>query len=252
MAQFRADLQVEPTPRFISCWTGRLSNSIANQELELGQLSKSPPDTPQSCSGRANDFAPMFPNSLELAVSNCTACLPTEHRQQENSPRDDSIVGVPRQQLQQLMELWIEIFQKSLARRDTQSRQTATDTPVGLPITREAAQATRPHCGDSEYTKPNPATNFLATEDSRRCIVQVMSKSGIEAENEQRSSVRDLWWPGGVKWSYLGDCWKHLWKPVTEPGVRHVELFQFSHPEEKRKALQLDLIDALAAQFNLL
>lgn len=60
-----------------------------------------------------------------MAANNATARSLTEPRQQENSPRDDSIIEVPRQQLEQFMKLWIEILQKSLARRDTQSLQTA-------------------------------------------------------------------------------------------------------------------------------
>lgn len=224
---------------------------MADQELELGLLHKPPSEIPEPYSGRVNDFAPIFPNSFGLAANNSSPGLHTERRQQENPPRDDSIIEVPRQQLEQLMKLWIEIFQKSLATRDTQNMQTATDISVGLPMTGEAVQATLQHCRDSESTIPNPTTNFLATENAWRCIVQVMSKSEIQAENEQRRSVRDLWWPGTENWAYLGDSWRHLWEPMTEPGVRHVELFQFSHPEEKRKALQLDLIDALTAQSNL-
>lgn len=60
-----------------------------------------------------------------MAANNATARSLTEPRQQENSPRDDSIIEVPRQQLEQFMKLWIGILQKSLARRDTQSLQTA-------------------------------------------------------------------------------------------------------------------------------
>lgn len=62
-----------------------------------------------------------------MAANNATARSLTEPRQQENSPRDDSIIEVPRQQLEQFMKLWIEILQKSLARRDTQSSQIPDD-----------------------------------------------------------------------------------------------------------------------------
>lgn len=100
---------------------------MADQDLELGQLHKPPPDTPKSYHRRVNDSALLFPDSFGLAANNATARLITEPRQEENSPRDDSITEVPRQQREQVMKLWIEIFQKSLARSDTQSLQTADD-----------------------------------------------------------------------------------------------------------------------------
>lgn len=157
----------------------------------MGQLRNPPPDNPQSYPGRVNDFAPLFQDSFGLAANSSTAKLLKAQRQQENSPRDDSIIEVPRQQLEQLMRLWTEIFQKSLAARDTQSMQIATDISVGLPKTGKSVQATLPHCRDSTNTKPNSPTNFL-TEKSWRRTVQVVSESELQAENEQRRSVRYL------------------------------------------------------------
>lgn len=69
---------------------------MADQDLELGQLHKPPPDTPKSYHGRVNDSTPLFPDSFGLAENRATARLIMEPRQQENSPRDDSIIEVPR------------------------------------------------------------------------------------------------------------------------------------------------------------
>ena len=127
------------------------------------------------------------------------------------------------------MKLWIEIFQKRLARRDAQSMQTTTGISVGisvgLPRTGEAVQATLPHGRDSKPTKPNPPTNSLTTENSRKGHGTSHVGERNTIKNGLRRSVRNLWWPGAEKWAYLGDSWKQLWERVSEPGVRHVKLF---------------------------
>lgn len=67
-----------------------------------------------------------------------------ESLQEQKSPRDGSIIEVPQQQLEQIMKLWIEIFKKSLTRRDTQSMRTATVISVewqGWLMAGEAGQA---------------------------------------------------------------------------------------------------------------
>lgn len=159
-----------------------------------------------------NDFAPLFPDSFGLAANSSTAKLLKEPRQQENSPRDDSIIEVPRQQLEQLMRLWTEIFQKSLATIDTRSMQIATDISVGLPKTGKSVQAIFLIVATPQIQSQTLPQIFL-----RRSHGGALYKSCQRASYKQKMSRGDLSGicgglvkKSGLIWEILGSTFGNL------------------------------------------
>ncbi len=211
---------------------------MADQDLELGQLGSFHNQLSSLRHISGFDFIDSLGD-----VENKSTVRPIEERagERDNLAQDDSIIEVPRQQLEQLMKLWIEIFQKSLGGRHLRPEQS---TSAGLPTVQELQPT---HTNDRESMQSSRIEEVHTNYSSWRDTVEVMSESKIEVENECRRSIRKGWRPDN-RYAYLEDSWKHLWEPV--PGSEG-GLFQFSHPEEKRKALQLDLIDALNAQSDI-
>ena len=190
---------------------------MANEDLELGRLDAHSRHTPWQ-----------FDSTGEGP------------RKQESRDHDDAMVAVPRQKLEQLMILWTEVLQMSLGRINAQDLESPTSADIlkahrQQPLLSEVA---------SGFTPISPNVESCIKQTSRINMVDVMSESEILAENDSRRSVRQQWRPS-AKYAYLEDSWKHLWEP--KPGIE-LGPFQWSHPEKKRKALQLDLIDALNAQ----
>lgn len=157
--------------------------------------------------------------------------------EQGNVVKHDSNIEVPRHKVEQLMNLWIEVFHESFrgkpggdgessAPRDHEWPPTCQTEPAQLLRNREARMEHAPW----------------------RDIVDIMSDTDVQIENKARRSIREEW-RRDEKSAYLEDCWKHLWEPKS--GVDS-GLFQWPCREEKLKALQLDLVDALMAHSNFL
>lgn len=163
------------------------------------------------------------------------------------SEKDDLINGVPRKKVEQLMKLWIEVFQQSLGTTTGQNANAA-----GSPIVphRKGDKTPRPNTPieDADSSSANkPLSNDVLQDSLWAEKIDIMAETHIEAENQSRRSVREEWRPD-EKSSYLEDCWKYLWEHKS--GV-DTGLFQWSCPDEKRISLQMDLVDALNAQSEL-
>lgn len=78
---------------FNSCSIGRLPDSMADEDLEWGSYVNLLQTIHSLTPDVVNDFAPLFPDSFGLAANSSTAKSLKEPRQQENSPRDDSIIS---------------------------------------------------------------------------------------------------------------------------------------------------------------
>lgn len=158
------------------------------------------------------------------------------------------INGVPRQKVEQLMKLWVDVFQQSLRTTDRGRNPESASSAFFPPV--KGSKTPRPNTPDENGGFPgaiNTAFNSIETGPPWAEKVDVMAENLLEAEKEYRRSVREEW-RFDEKNLYLEDCWKHLWEPKS--GV-DTGLFQWSYPEAKRKSLQMDLVDALNAQSEL-
>lgn len=166
----------------------------------------------------------------------------------EEMEEEDFINGVSRRKVEQLMKLWMETFQQSLRTTD-HARNPESASSAVLPAAK-GTKTPRPNTpNESTFHPGNINTTFGAAERGAPWAerVDVMEETYLKAETESRRSVREEW-RFDEKNLQLEDCWKHLWEPKS--GVDS-GLFQWSYPEEKRKSLQMDLIDALNAQSEL-
>lgn len=169
--------------------------------------------------------------------------------EEEEEEEEDYINGVPRRKVEQLMKLWIEVFQQSL-RRTTDSGHNAESPSSGVLPTVKGNKTPRPNTpneNDGFSGIINLFSNDAVGDPSWAEKVDIMTENQIETEKASRRSVREEWRFAETRVS-LEDCWKHLWEPKS--GV-DTGLFQWSYPEEKRKSLQMDLVDALNAQSEL-
>ncbi|KAL8701830.1 MAG: hypothetical protein Q9201_004690 [Fulgogasparrea decipioides] len=73
-------------------------------------------------------------------------------------------------------------------------------------------------------------------------MVKTMTEDEVKAENERRKEIRGLWRQGEDP--DLEDPWKTLWKEQPNYGRG---LFEWPCDDEKRKSLQVELIDALSS-----
>lgn len=161
-------------------------------------------------------------------------------QRQENPDQDDTIVGVPRQKLEQLMDLWTEILQMSVKKNCAQDPESWK--LAALP----ERHRQQPFHMDNASRHTQVSQNVVSSVEntSKINMVDVMTETEILAENQCRRSARQQWRPN-TKYAFLEDSWKRLWEPNL--GLEVVP-FQWSHSEERRKALQLELIDAFNAQ----
>lgn len=182
--------------------------------------------------------------SLEPAAfrTNTTASrgLLSSRLDERDEGNDDSVIAVPRQKLEQLMRLCIDVFQQSLQNNNGRNLDSLMEP------TAQGPKTMRPNTPIEAASLPE-APGYSTYDVSYKTKVDVMSIAEVEAENQSRRSIRREWRPD-EKNAHLEDCWKYLWEP--KPGV-DTGLFQWTYPEEKRKALQLDLIDALNAQSHI-
>lgn len=161
---------------------------------------------------------------------------------------EDLINGVSRRKVEHMMKLWIEIFQQSL-KSTGHGRNPESATSAVFP-TANGTKTPRPNTPNESSVvlgSMNTGFNAAARGAPWEEKVDVMSETQLEVEKETRRSVREEW-RFDDKNIHLEDCWKHLWEPKS--GV-DTGLFQWSYPEEKRKSLQMDLVDALNAQSEL-
>ena len=192
------------------------------QDLELGQLSS-----------RWNERIGFESIEPEAFFANADAESRRDGHGHESTDDDNSTVKVPRQKLQDLMRLWLDVFQSSLSVSDGRDlRQNVHNSKTPRPNTPNG-RISPPPAVDSSISRTSWTDNF-----------RIMSDSEIEAENKTRRLVREQW-RSDEKAVYLEDTWRHLWEPKT--GV-DAGLFQWSCSDEKRRSLQLDLVDALNAQ----
>lgn len=217
-----------PGVRLCTCLIA--NTAMLDEELEIGRLRPQPTGWHSSFRGLTG---------LEyLKTSGIVNNAPTrpiadEAEKQEDLAQDDVLIRVPRQKVEQLMKLWIEIFH-DFSR--TKSDDPESQTSVILP----KVHGPRPSTSDNldRSTTPSgaePCTN----QTSWMNMVDVMSESEVEVDNEHRRRVRKDW-RRDEKGAYLEDCWKRLW------------VFQWSYPDEKRKELQLALVDALNAHSGIM
>lgn len=172
-------------------------------------------------------------NFLKASDKSAARLVEDGAEKHEHLLRDDTVVRVPRQKVEQLMRLWIDVFH-DFSR--TKPEDPESSTSVILP----KEQVPCPFSVDGvNSSTPPPSAETCADQTSCRHMVDVMSESEIEVENERRRRVRKVWRPD-EKDAHLEDCWKHLW------------VFQWSYPDEKRKELQLALVDALNAHSGIL
>lgn len=167
--------------------------------------------------------------------------------------QDEYIVGVPRKKVEQLMKLWIEVLQGSLADKNGQESRPATAIHSDDNIRQK--RNSRSLVSPLDKSRPSPSKvevktsltgGWIALENHDQIIghnMEVWTESDIIAENERRRAVRQEWNISEDNY-HLEDCWENLWQP--KPGVDK-GLFQWSCSDERRKSLQLDLADALNA-----
>lgn len=156
-----------------------------------------------------------------------------EAEKQEYLAQDDLVIRVPRRKVEQLMKLWIEVFQDF-------SRTKPEDPESSKSAIHPEVQRPRPSNSNGLHDPTSPLRVELCTDQtSWKHMVGVMPEEEIEVETKRRRLVRENWRPD-EKGAYLEDCWKHLW------------VFQWSYPDEKRKELQLALVDALNAQSGIM
>lgn len=203
-----------------------------DDDLELGQLSSPLTRWDHSAIGSASLESSAFSPSKSFQGP-----LSPEINESNDRLKDDSVIPVPRQKLEQLMRLWIEVFQPSLHCSNDQNSVSSVLPSAQQPKT------IRPNT-PTEGMSMSGASNYSMCDISYKTKITVVSETEVEAENQIRRSIRREWRSDGTN-AGLEDCWKCLWEP--KPGV-DAGLFQWTYPEEKRKGLQLDLIDALNAQ----
>lgn len=209
---------------------GIANTAMLDVDLELGRLGPQPSGWHSSFRGvRGLDFLNMS------GVINRAAARPfaDETEMQEDLTQDDYVIHVPRQKVEQLMKLWIEVFQDFSKTRPQDPESPAN---VILPNVQEPRLSSSDFLNGSTFP---PGADPSTDQTSWKHVVDVMSESEVEVENELRRRVRKDWRPD-EKCAYLEDCWKHLW------------VFQWSYPDEKRQALQLALVDALNAHSGIM
>ena len=200
-----------------------INTSMPDHDLELGRLGPQP-----------SRWHPSFKGVKSSGVANMAASpIPDEAEKQEDLAQDDSVIRLPRQKMVQSIELLIELFQ-DLSR--TKFEDPESPTSVILPKLHGPLSSSSDGLnGSTSLLEAKPC----ADQTSWRHMVDVMSENEIGAENECRRSVRKDW-RRDEKGAYLEDCWERLW------------VFQWSYPDEERKALQLALVDALNAQSSIM
>ncbi|KAL8731989.1 MAG: hypothetical protein Q9181_004105 [Wetmoreana brouardii] len=120
-----------------------------------------------------------------------------------------------------------------------ESGSNSTEPVESTPLGDESTETHEPQ-NPQQLEETNPENSGY----KRR--VKRMTEDEVKAENERRKEIRGLWRQG--KDPDLEDPWKTLWKDQPEYGGG---LFEWSCDDEKRKSLQVELIDALnAAPFN--
>lgn len=77
-------------------------------------VAEPPPETPV-LSRTCQWLRPALSCLARTGCEQFTSRLRMESLQKQKSPQDDSIIEVLRQQLEQIMKLWIEIFQQNRA-----------------------------------------------------------------------------------------------------------------------------------------
>lgn len=185
-------------------------------------------------SGVANNAAAMsIADETEKQEDVVQEDVAQEDVTQEDLAHDDSVIRVPRQKVEQLMKLWIEVFQDL---RGAKPEDSASPKSMILPKMQGLRLFSSDCLNESMFS---PGAGPGTDQTSWRQTVDVMSESEIEAENERRRRVRKDW-RRDEKGEYLEDCWKRLW------------VFQWSYPDEQRKALQLALVDALSAHSDIM
>lgn len=206
-----------------ACSHVSLNTAMLDHDLEIGRLGPQTSEWHTSFSGaRALDL-----NTSGVANKATRSPVADEADEQKDLASDDSVIHVPRPKLEQLMKLWIEVFQNS-----SRAKPGDPESPTSVILPKVQGQTSSSDGFDSSTS--TPSAEPYTDQASWRHMVEVMSESEVEVENERRRRVRKDW-RRDEKCAYLEDCWKHLW------------VFQWSYPDEKRKALQLALVDALNA-----
>ncbi len=250
--------------------------AMSNQDLELGLLpSNSTPWEGNQGLEDANPFEtswhpPEPSGSLRLREVDlqskhaytdspiARAADNVESKEKNKSTEDEYIVGVPRKKVEQLMKLWIEVLQGSLAEKHglESRRETAIPSEEDTCQTRHSRSLAsplnvlRPQHLEEDVRGPQTEDWVLMGKDDQVVWhkVEVWSESDIMAEDERRRAVRQEW-KVSEDYPYLEDCWENLWQP--KPGLDK-GLFQWSCSDERRKSLQLDLADAMNANGSII
>lgn len=219
-------------------------------DLESGQPSHKLArwNSPSSAAGFGSLESAAFLANGQRYLSSYNEPIDGYARSDAEELEEDLINGVPRKKVEQMMKLWIEIFQQSL-RTTGHDRNPESASSAVFPPTKgtKTPRPNTPNESSGFSGTINPAFNAAERGAPWAEKVDVMAESQLEIEKEYRRSVREEWRLDDKNLD-LEDCWKHLWEPKS--GV-DTGLFQWSYPEGNRKSLQMDLVDALNAQSQL-
>ena len=150
------------------------------------------------------------------------------------STEDGDYIKLPRRKVEQLMGLWVDMLQHGLLQKNEE--QVFRTTPIDRFYS--STRQPLPLMSSSRY----PPVSYPPDAHPWR-IVEPMAEFELEAENRWRSLGRAMWkTPDNL--AHLEDSWRYLWEPMA--GVDR-GLFQWSIPDETRKTLQDQLVDALNA-----
>lgn len=147
---------------------------------------------------------------------------------------DDEFIKLPRRKVEQLMGMWVDMLQRGLIAGN--EGRLARLKPIENFY--NSARQPIPSMSAGRY----PPISYAPDAHPWR-TVEPMAEFELEAENRWRSLGRAMWkTPENL--AHLEDSWKHVWEPMV--GVDR-GLFQWPIPEETRRRLQDELVDALNA-----
>ncbi len=214
---------------------------MCERDLELGSLSSRPSNISYDADAAASQSSissdTLWTSSYgraDLGRDGLTAIPEAQARNGSDEAQeveDDGYVKLPRRKVEELMGLWINVLQQSLQADNRQK-------PL-LPLICQPKSKDRSRLSSYAFGQYPP---ILRSRDEQPwSTVEPMSEVEIRAENGYRK-LRRTEWKTSDQAANSEDCWRHLWEPST--GVDK-GLFQWPCSEGTRRALQMELADAL-------
>jgi len=214
---------------------------MCERDLELGSLSSRPSNISYDADAAASQSSissdTLWTSSYgraDLGRDGLTAIPEAQARNGSDEAQeveDDGYVKLPRRKVEELMGLWITVLQQSLQADNCQKPMLPL---ISQPKSRDRSR--QPSYAFGQYPP------ILRSRDEQPwSTVEPMSEVEIRAENGYRK-LRRTEWKTSDQAANSEDCWRHLWEPST--GVDK-GLFQWPCSEGTRRALQMELADAL-------